>query len=153
MYGGFSKTLELYNIDHAILDQEAVRQARETGHVIVTEGCFDVAKLAEAGIRNTVATFGAHLAEEQVERLKQIADRVGVREFLIWYDRDRAGKEGQEKVVEALKDEETIAAKAFDWEMSFPSPARGDVKIPENIGDVCEFGVDQLQWLRAKKII
>jgi 5S rRNA maturation endonuclease (ribonuclease M5) len=153
MYGGFSKTLEVYNIDHAILDHEAVRQARETGHVIVTEGCFDVAKLVEAGIRNTVATFGAHLAEEQILRLKQIADRGGVREFLFWYDRDRAGKEGQEKAVEALEGEETIMAKAFDWEMSFPSPARGNVNIPERIGDVCEFSVDQLQWLRAKKII
>jgi 5S rRNA maturation endonuclease (ribonuclease M5) len=153
MYGGFSKTLELYNIDHVILDKEAVRQAQETGHVIVTEGCFDVAKLVEAGVRNAVATFGAYLAEEQILRLKQIADRVGVREFLFWYDRDRAGKEGQEKAVEALEGEETIMAKAFDWEMSFPSPARGDVKIPGNIGDVCEFSVDQLRWLRMRKVI
>jgi 5S rRNA maturation endonuclease (ribonuclease M5) len=153
MYGGFSKTLELYNIDHVILDKEAVRQAQETGHVIVTEGCFDVAKLVEAGVRNAVATFGAHLDEEQIVRLKQIADRVGVRDFLFWYDRDKAGKEGQEKALKALEDEEAITAKAFDWEMSFPSPIRGDVKIPGNIGDVCEFSVDQLRWLRMRKVI
>jgi 5S rRNA maturation endonuclease (ribonuclease M5) len=153
IYGGFSKTLELYNIDHAILDKEAVRQAQETGHVIVTEGCFDVAKLVEAGVRNAVATFGAHLAEEQIERLKQIAEKTGVRNFLFWYDRDKAGKNGQEKVLEALETGETISAKAFDWEMSFPSPVRGDVKIPEGIGDVCEFSVDQLRWMRDKKII
>lgn len=75
IYGGFSKTLELYNIDKMIMDKEAMRQARETGHVIVTEGCFDVAKLVEAGIRNVVATFGAHLAKEQNTRLKQIRDQ------------------------------------------------------------------------------
>jgi hypothetical protein len=153
IYGGFHKTLELYNIDHVILDNEAVRQAQQTGHVIVTEGCFDVAKLVEAGIRNAVATFGAHLAEEQVERLKQIADRIGVRAFLFWYDRDRAGKEGQEKALDAVLESETITGKAFDWGLSFPSPARGDVKIPEEIGDVCEFSVEQLRWMRTKEII
>jgi len=135
------------------LDQEAVRQARETGHVIVTEGCFDVAKLVEAGIRNTVATFGAHLAEEQIQRLKIIANRIGVWEFLLWYDRDRAGNEGQEKALEVLENEKTITATAFDWDISFPSPARGDVKIPEKIEDVCEFSVEQLRWLRTKELI
>jgi 5S rRNA maturation endonuclease (ribonuclease M5) len=153
IYGGFHKTLELYNIDKVILDKEAVRQARETGHVIVTEGCFDVAKLVEAGVRNAVATFGVHLAEDQVKRLKQIAEKAGVREFLFWYDRDKAGNEGQEKALEILKGEEEITTKAFDWEMSFSSPIRGDVKIPENIGDVCEFSVEQLRWLRLRKVI
>lgn len=130
-----------------MLDKEATRQARETRRVVVTEGCLDVEKLEEAGIRNTVATFGAHLAEEQIKRLKQIADKTGVREFLFWYDRDKAGNDGQEKALGVLEMEEGITAKAFDWEMSFPCPARGDVKIP----DVCEFSVEQLQWLRGKK--
>jgi 5S rRNA maturation endonuclease (ribonuclease M5) len=152
-YAGFRKTLELYNIDRVILDEEAVRQARETGHVIVTEGSFDVAKLVEAGIRNTVATFGAHLAEAQIQRLELIADRTGVQEFLFWYDRDQAGKEGQKKALEVLKDAGKITAKAFEWDMAFPSPARGKVKIPEEIGDVCEFSVEQLRWLRDKEVI
>ena len=47
---GFSKTLELYNVDKVLLDDEAVCQARETRHRIVTEGGFDVAKLVEVGI-------------------------------------------------------------------------------------------------------
>jgi hypothetical protein len=100
-----------------------------------------------------VATFGAHLAEEQVERLKQIADRIGVRAFLFWYDRDKTGDEGQNKVLVMLKNDEEITAKTFDWNMSFPSPTRGNVKIPETIGDVCEFSIEQLKWLRLRIVI
>jgi len=59
----FSPTpsLELYNLDHAILDDEATDQAKATEHVLVVEGPFDVARLYAAGIRNVVATFGASL--------------------------------------------------------------------------------------------
>ena len=56
-YSGFYKTLELYNIDKMILDDQAILQAQQTGHIIVVEGCWDVAKLIEAGIFNVVATF------------------------------------------------------------------------------------------------
>lgn len=73
--------------------------------------------------------------------------------FLFWYDRDRAGKEGQEKVLEDLEGSQMITAKTFDWNMTFPSPTRGEVKIPENIGDVCEFSIEQLQWLRNRNTI
>ena len=153
LYGGFSKTLELYNIDQALLDEEAIRQARETGRVIVTEGCFDVAKLVEAGIKNAVATFGWSLAEEQIRKLELIAEQTGVNTFLFWYDRDRAGARGHEKARELLSGSDQILSTVFDWEMGFPSPARGVVKIPGNIGDVGEFSVEQLRWLRDKKII
>lgn len=152
-YSGFSKTLELYNIDHMLLDEEAVRQARETGHVIVTEGCFDVAKLVEAGIKNAVATFGWSLSEEQIPKLRLISERTGVNTFLFCFDRDTAGLRGLEKAREMLKDVDTILSSEFDWEMSFPSPVRGNVKIPEEIGDMCEFSVEQLRWLRDKGLI
>jgi hypothetical protein len=154
-YEGFLKSLELYNIDHALLDAAAALQARETGHVIVAEGCFDVAKLVEAEIGNAVATFGSHLSAEQLRRLDLIADRLGVRRFLFCYDRDRAGRDGAAKALELIGKERAgrYTAEAFDWEMAFPSPARGEVKIPEAIGDLCEFRVEQLEWLRAKKVI
>ena len=37
--------------------------------------------------------------------------------------------------------------------MTFPSPARGNVKLLGDIGNVCEFSVDQLRWLRGKGVI
>ena len=46
---------------------------------------------------NVVATFGAHLYENQLPRLKLIAQTLGVNAFLVWYDRGSAGVEGQKK--------------------------------------------------------
>jgi hypothetical protein len=154
-YEGFQKSLELYHLDRVLLDQEAVRQVRETGRVLVTEGCFDVAKLVEAEIRNAVATFGSRLYPGQLPRLDLIAEQTGVRRFLLFYDRDRAGREGMERALELIKTERAgrYTAEAFDWERAFPSPARGTVQIPEEITDAGEFAVEQLRWLRKQRML
>lgn len=152
-YGGFNKRLELYNLDQALLDPEAREQAQAVGHWLVVEGCFDLAKLVESGIRNGVATFGAHLTEEQVGRLRELAKASGVRRFRFVYDRDEAGRHGQEAALTRLAPEEALQAEAFDWEQGFVSPRRGMVRIPGEIGDVAEFSVEQLQWLRRNKYL
>lgn len=151
-YKGFIKTLEIYNIDKLLLDPISVDQAIQTGKVLIVEGCFDVAKLIEADIRNVIATFGSHLAEEQLPRLKLIKDQLGDVEFLVWFDRDKAGREGQEKALELLK-EQGITASGFDWRTSFKSRNRGEVTIPDTIKDACDFSVEQLKWLRRKEIV
>ncbi len=155
LYAGFEKTLELYNIDNVLLDDEALQQAREVGHVLVVEGCYDVTKLVEADIRNVVATFGAHLSEEQLRRLDLISEMTGAEEFVFWYDRDKAGTEGREKALDAVRryGSRWFGARGFDWDVTFPSSARGEVGIPEGIGDVCEFSVGQLRWLREKGLV
>ena len=116
---------------------------------MIVEGAFDVAKLVEAGIRNTVASFGAHLADTQLPRLELIGMHLGVRKVLLAYDRDRAGRDGEERARELLQTAgfEVIG---FDWEMTFPSPRRGAVGIPADITDVGKLTVEQVQWLRAR---
>ncbi len=152
-YGGFSKTLELYNLDKAVLDDRARAQARQTGHYLVVEGCFDVAKLAEAKIFNVVATFGSHLDEYQIPRLEQLATQAGIHRFRLWYDRDPAGRDGHAKAIELTATHPRIELETFDWNLSFPSPDRGAIPIPETLGDVCDFSVEQLRWLRQNGII
>lgn len=152
-YAGFYKSLELYNINHVLLDERATQQARDTGHLLVVEGCWDVAKLIEAGIHNVVATFGAHLSGEQIERLRLMQKHLDVNRVRFWYDRDTAGREGEEKAMEMMNEAQNVKADHFDWEMTFSSSTRGQVKIPDNIGDVCEFSVPQLQWLRNQGFI
>jgi len=151
-YAGFHKSLEVYNIDKLLLDEKAVVQAQMTGRVLLVEGCFDVAALVEAGIYNSVATFGAHLSERQIPRLKLIAEKLGINSFDIWYDRDEAGKTGQVKAVELLRANGFIANR-FDWEKEFDSCKRGKVKIPPNLNDVGDFKSIQLAWLRGNGII
>lgn len=152
-YEGFQKTLELYNIDQLLLDAAAREQAQTSGHVLLVEGCFDVAKLVEAGIRNVGATFGAHLDEDQLPRLREVAATTGVSRFRVWYDRDPAGKAGQEKALALLNASGDLTGEGFDWEVAFPSPTRGSVKIPETYTDPGEFTVQQLSFLKERGIL
>lgn len=151
-YKGFLKSLEIYNIDKLLLDEDSVNQVKETGRVLVVEGCFDVAKLIEADIKNVIATFGSHLCEEQLPRLELIKERLGDIEFFFWYDRDHAGREGQEKALELLS-AKGFKCGGFDWDISFRDRKRGEVKIPDSLQDACDLSVEQLFWLRDKKII
>ena len=155
-YAGFKKRLELYNIDLAVLEDEEINQTLDTEHLIIVEGCFDVAKLRAAGIHNAVATFGAHLFEEQVSRLDLISEVLGVDRFLLWYDRDQDGKapNGQGAVQAAeLIARRGFEVEVFDWCRRFASPQRPAIPIPEAITDPAEFSVAQLQWLRFQGLI
>jgi len=153
-YAGFKKSLELYNLDNAILDDEAVDQAKSTEHLLVVEGPFDVARLYAAGIRNVVATFGASLSTAQLRRLDLISEMVGVSRFIIFYDRDRAGRKGAENALEAITASGLdIQAEVFDWNHVWESTVRGDVGIPASITDPAEFSLGQLQWLRHEGIL
>jgi len=155
-FHGFRKSLELYNIDLAVLDPEAREQAQSFGHVIVVEGCFDAAKLFCAGIKNVVATFGSHLSREQIPRFELLASQLEIRRILVWYDRDQDGNAphglGAQNAV-SLLEEYGFEASAFDWNYGFRSKKRGDVRIPESITDPAEFTVEQVRWLREKGVI
>ena len=152
-YEGFHKTQELYNFDRLRLDPEAAAQAQAAGHFLLVEGCCDVARLVEAGVLNAGATFGAHLDEGQLPRLRELAAASGVSRFQIWYDRDPAGRGGQERAVALINATSGLAAAGFDWEVAFPSPTRGPVKIPETLTDPGEFSGEQLRWLREQGVI
>jgi len=155
-FHGFRKSLELFNIDFALLDPEAREQAQSLGHVIVVEGCFDLARLWSAGVKNVVASFGSHLSREQIPRFQLLSTELKIRRFLVWYDQDQNGAPphglGAKNAVTLLK-EFGFEADAFDWNRSFPSEKRGNVRIPETITDPAEFSVEQVRWLRQMKLI
>jgi DNA primase len=155
LYGGFSKIQEIYNIDRVLIDADARKQLQDSGHVILVEGAFDVAALVEAGIKNVVASFGAHLAKEQLPVLDLIAQETGVRRVLIWYDRgtvDPAGAKGATGAAELLASA-GFQSVPFDWEMAIYSPTRGEVRIPAKITDPGDFSKIQLHWLRQQQMI
>ena len=155
-YGGFKKSLELYNLDLALYDDRALAQTADTEHVLIVEGCFDVAKLWAAGICNVVATFGAHLSKEQVSHLDLLSELLGVDRFLIWYDRDQDGSSpnGLQAVHAAeLLTRRGFEVEQFDWNQHFSSERRPAVPITANITDPAEFSVEQLGWLRAEGLI
>lgn len=152
IYPGFKKSLDIYGMDNLLLEPAAIEQVKKTGRVLIVEGCFDVAKLFESGIRNAVATFGAHLYEGQLARLRQIMEELRGIAFLVWYDRDPAGREGQERALALLRGNGIIAT-GFDWGRTFASSKRRSITFPETIKDPCDCSVAQLQWLREKGLI
>jgi hypothetical protein len=152
-YAGFLKSLELYNLDNVLLDRKVAVWAKQTGRILVVEGCWDVAKLVESGVcPNVVGLFGSHLTESQIQRFQLISKHLGIRKFRLLLDRDRAGKTGQSKAIATLQ-KAGFEADGFDWEQSLPSSARGSVTIPKTIKDVCDFRVDQIRWLRTQGLI
>jgi len=151
-YGGFQKSLEIFNIDKVLLDVGAREQINATKQLVIVEGAFDLAKCVEAGIKNVVSPLGAWLDPMQSIKLKQIIDKTEAESVIVFFDRDDAGARGSQQVIEELGKLE-IEAQAFDWERSFSSHARGERRIPKEIKDPCEFHVEHLSWLRKKGLI
>ena len=67
--------------------------ATRMGEVIVVEGYTDVLALHQAGIRNSVASMGTALTDEQVGELARLARLV-----LLAFDADRSGQEAMLRV-------------------------------------------------------
>ena len=146
----FKKGWEIYNQDHILLDEEAWRQANTFGLILV-EGFFDVAKLAEAGCRNAVALMGSAISSEQIDRLLWIHTRVQFPRILLFLDRDPAGRRGAHQVRERLSNH-AFSVAVFDWDqwVSWNGQA---LPIPESIKDPADMSADQLRTLRRQGII
>lgn len=146
----FRKGREIYNQDQLLLDEEAVRQTRAFGLVLV-EGFFDVAKLVEAGCRNVGALMGAHLSAEQIERLTWIRSRIGFSRIVLFLDRDNAGRNGARQALERLQ-QHGFEVSVFDWDRNTPGIANGE-PIPDSIQDPADMSVERLQHLRGEGFI
>lgn len=92
----------LYNID----------SCKDAENIIVCEGMFDVWSWYEAGFKNVVCTFGAHLSEEQYRMLLRTGKNI------IWcYDGDNAGLEATKKAIQMMK------YKTNQWVIHLPEGA------------------------------
>ena len=109
----FRKTLEIYNQDQLVLDQEARDQAGQLGLILV-EGYFDVAKLVAASCRNVGALMGTSISAEQIQRLLWIHNRLQFPYILLLLDRDKAGQQAAGKIKQQL-DRHKLAVTVFDW--------------------------------------
>lgn len=141
-YGDFHKSAELYNIDKVLTDEQALHQAQKSKRIYIVEGCFDVAKMIEAGIKNVVAVFGSRILEHQLPRLRLIQQLIPGITFVLWLDRDQAGKTGTKKSL-ALLEQSALPCSSFPWEEKF-TPSR--IPIPSELNDVCDFSTRQLVW-------
>jgi transposase/5S rRNA maturation endonuclease (ribonuclease M5) len=133
----FRKGLEIYNQDHLLLDPETGRQLKACGLILV-EGFFDAAKLVEAGCRNVGALMGAHISEEQIERLEWIRSRIAFPRIVLFLDRDEAGQKGTSQALDRLR-QHHFEVCVFDWE-----------RIPRPAKDPADLSVQELRNLRMQ---
>ena len=76
----FSKRSVLYGVD------KAKREIVEKDEAIIVEGYFDLIALHAAGIKNSVATLGTSVTEEQISRLRNYTENI-----TLMLDGDEAG--------------------------------------------------------------
>ncbi len=90
---GFKKSIEVFNLDRALSEQQGMP-------LIVVEGFFDVMKLWQMGYPRAVSLMGSSLSETQEEALVQAsASRPGI---ILMFDEDDAGRMGREKALVRL---------------------------------------------------
>jgi len=147
----FYKKLEIYNQDKLLTDPLAREQMERFGLVLV-EGFFDVAALVSAGCLNVGALMGAHIAEEQINRLKFIASYMPLKTIRLFLDRDDAGDKGTRRAV-SLLEENGFTVKVFDWNQKFERPGCPPVGIKPLIKDPADMSAAQLNYLRKQDII
>lgn len=93
----FKKDINLFNLNRAV----KAMQDMGTTTMFVVEGPWDMIKMEMAGFPNTVACFGVHLSQGQVD----ILNRVGVTRVVLGLDADEAGENGTEKDVALLEEQ------------------------------------------------
>lgn len=74
---------------------QALKDARDAGTMIVTEGYMDVIALHQAGFDNAVAPLGTALTEDQLQMMWRI-----VPEPVLCFDGDNAGQKAAERVAD-----------------------------------------------------
>lgn len=87
----FHKSSLLFGLDLA------KRAARDSGHLLLVEGYFDVLAGVAAGIEATVASMGTSLTPEQARLLARYAEEV-----VVGYDGDEAGETASRRALGIL---------------------------------------------------
>ena len=151
-YKNFQANHYLLNHDTLLLTATARAQTQACGFILLVEGAFDVAKLAEAQIANAVACFGANLSRPQLDLLAAALAELGVNSVRVFFDRDAAGEKGARAAVNLLQ-EAGIRADRFNWQRQFTRGTRQAVTIPDTISDPADFSVAQLAWFRSQGIL
>lgn len=66
--------------------------------LVIVEGPKDMIAIKKSGYNNAVALMGVEVSDFQIAKLLILAD-----DFVVWLDKDEAGKRGTGKLVEALE--------------------------------------------------
>lgn len=91
----FKKDINLFNLDRAV---KAMHEMESTT-IFVVEGPWDMIKMEMAGFPNTVACFGIHLSQGQID----ILNHIGATRVVLGLDNDDAANDQLEKNIKLLE--------------------------------------------------
>lgn len=87
----YKKSNHLYGFNRA---KDMIREKKS---VVLVEGYFDMVSLYQNGVKNTVASLGTALTEQQIYLLKRFCDTI-----YIYYDSDTAGIAAAVRAIEKM---------------------------------------------------
>ncbi len=88
----YNKSRLMYGLSHG------KSQIKEKDEIILVEGYFDVVLPYQAGVKNTVATSGTALSEDQAKLIKRLTTNV-----VSCFDNDKAGFEATKRAYSILR--------------------------------------------------
>ena len=93
-YEGFQENQDLYNLNIAESSETIQEQS-----LYIVEGCFDVWRLFQLGIKNVVALKTSHISDKQIALIRE----THFKEIILLLDADDPGKEAILKIAQSLK--------------------------------------------------
>ena len=114
----FNKRFELYGLHQAMQTRERT--------LLVTEGCMDVIKLWQHGVKNAVAALGTAIGDSHISQLKKRAEKV-----YFSFDGDTAGQKAARKALEAVFSQHD---KQHEWRFMFMPAGEDPDSLVEKAG-------------------
>jgi DNA primase len=137
----YTKGRNLYNLNNA-------RKHASSGEIIIVEGYMDCITVYAAGIKNTVATLGTAMTQDQAKLLKRYAERA-----VIMYDMDDAGRQGAIRAGDNLFAEGVDACVVSFDGVKDPDDyikKNGAVALSERIKAAAPFLVYRIEWMKKQ---
>jgi 5S rRNA maturation endonuclease (ribonuclease M5) len=134
----FQVSLNLFNIDRA------AKYIRKTGTVIVGEGPFETVKLEMAGYKNSVAIFGLHISQAQIEILK----RCGAIHIILAFDPDQASSAKIKDNITRLHNSD-FDVRVLKWEGTEDIGAMEIFKLHQVMAQVNDIPLFGKQWRKS----
>ncbi|MEZ0180106.1 DNA primase ['Camptotheca acuminata' phytoplasma] len=133
-YNNKQQAKYLFNIQNKLFQKnnllyrfhEHQKEIEEKKELFLCEGFFDVIAFYQIGMKNTVATLGTNLNQQQAAFLK-----TKVKKIILSFDGDKAGQEANQKAAELLN-KNKIITKIF----VLPEGKDPDQYISDNIRDI-----------------
>lgn len=124
----YQKAEMVYGLD------KAAPEITKTGHVVITEGQFDVIRCWQEGVRNMICVSGSSLTKAMIAKLVK---SYKVKRITLCFDGDLGGEKAAERAVAELQDS------ALRGELDLRILTLPEGSDPADLAEMMEFLIDE----------